>query len=77
MGSLVSVPSSSLVAFPFAGRSYTAHIIKLAAFSFAGTELIGLAASETPNPRQAMPGAVKGTFWRVVSSIATDPNFPS
>ncbi|KAF8066571.1 APC amino acid permease [Lyophyllum atratum] len=36
-----------------------------AAFSFAGTELIGLAASETPNPRQTMPGAVKGTFWRI------------
>jgi len=36
-----------------------------AAFSFAGTELIGLAASETPNPRATMPGAVKGTFWRI------------
>jgi len=37
-----------------------------AAFSFAGTELVGLAASETPNPRATMPGAVKGTFWRVI-----------
>ncbi|KAL7413890.1 amino-acid permease inda1 [Mrakia frigida] len=36
-----------------------------AAFSFAGTELVGLAASETPNPRESMPGAVKGTFWRI------------
>ncbi|KDE08980.1 hypothetical protein MVLG_00703 [Microbotryum lychnidis-dioicae p1A1 Lamole] len=36
-----------------------------AAFSFAGTELVGLAATETPNPRQTMPGAVKGTFWRI------------
>ncbi|KIY72262.1 APC amino acid permease [Cylindrobasidium torrendii FP15055 ss-10] len=36
-----------------------------AAFSFSGTELIGLAASETPDPRGTMPGAVKGTFWRV------------
>ncbi|KAI5474978.1 hypothetical protein MNV49_002131 [Pseudohyphozyma bogoriensis] len=36
-----------------------------AAFSFAGTELVGLAASETPNPRKTMPGAVKGTFWRI------------
>ena len=33
----------------------------------AGTELVGLAATETPNPRQSMPGAVKGTFWRIVS----------
>ncbi|KAF8147988.1 APC amino acid permease [Crassisporium funariophilum] len=36
-----------------------------AAFSFAGTELVGLAASETPNPRETMPAAVKGTFWRI------------
>jgi amino acid transporter len=36
-----------------------------AAFSFAGTELVGLAASETPNPRESMPAAVKGTFWRI------------
>jgi len=37
-----------------------------AAFSFAGTELVGLAATETPNPRKALPAAVKQTFWRVV-----------
>ncbi|KAF6760629.1 APC amino acid permease [Ephemerocybe angulata] len=36
-----------------------------AAFAFAGTELVGLAASETPNPRETMPAAVKGTFWRI------------
>lgn len=36
-----------------------------AAFSFAGTELVGLAASETSNPRESMPAAVKGTFWRI------------
>jgi len=36
-----------------------------AAFSFAGTELVGLAATETPNPRQTMPSAVKNTFWRI------------
>ncbi|KAF9473602.1 APC amino acid permease [Pholiota conissans] len=36
-----------------------------AAFSFSGTELVGLAASETPNPRKTMPSAIKGTFWRI------------
>ena len=36
-----------------------------AAFSFAGTELVGLAATETPNPRKALPSAVKQTFWRI------------
>ncbi|KAF9560800.1 hypothetical protein CPC08DRAFT_664998 [Agrocybe pediades] len=42
-----------------------------AAFSFAGTELIGLAASETPDPRKTMPGAVKGTFWRITLIYVT------
>ncbi|KAF5339711.1 hypothetical protein D9758_014909 [Tetrapyrgos nigripes] len=42
-----------------------------AAFSFAGTELVGLAASETPEPRQSMPGAVKGTFWRITVIFIT------
>ncbi|RSH87806.1 uncharacterized protein EHS24_000323 [Apiotrichum porosum] len=36
-----------------------------AAFSFSGTELVGLAAAETPNPRKTIPTAVKQTFWRV------------
>ena len=30
-----------------------------AAFSFAGTELVGLAATEHPNPRKALPSAIK------------------
>jgi amino acid transporter len=29
------------------------------------TELVGLAAAETPNPRKAMPTAIKQTFWRI------------
>lgn len=33
--------------------------------SSAGTELVGLAATETPNPRKSLPAAVKGTFWRI------------
>jgi len=36
-----------------------------AAFSYAGTELVGLAATEHPNPRKALPSACKMTFWRV------------
>lgn len=36
-----------------------------AAFSYSGTELVGLAATETPNPRETMPSAIKNTFWRV------------
>lgn len=36
-----------------------------AAFSFAGTEVVGLAVTESPNPRKVMPGAIKMTFWRI------------
>jgi len=36
-----------------------------AAFSFSGTELVGLAAAETENPRIALPKAVKQVFWRI------------
>jgi amino acid transporter len=36
-----------------------------AAFSFSGTELIGLAAAETRNPLKSLPGAVKQVFWRI------------
>nr|UJH94469.1 Gap1.2 [Starmerella bombicola] len=37
-----------------------------AAFSFAGSELAGLAAAETANPSRALPKATKQVFWRVV-----------
>ncbi|KAI9818220.1 MAG: glyceraldehyde-3-phosphate dehydrogenase 1 [Pycnora praestabilis] len=36
-----------------------------AAFAFAGTELVGLAAAETANPRKSLPTAVKQVFWRI------------
>jgi amino acid transporter len=36
-----------------------------AAFAFAGTELIGLAASESKTPMQTLPSACKQVFWRI------------
>ena len=36
-----------------------------AAFAFAGTELVGLAAAETQNPRKSLPTAIKQVFWRI------------
>ncbi|KAH7141698.1 amino acid permease-domain-containing protein [Dactylonectria macrodidyma] len=38
---------------------------KEAVFSFAGTELVGLAAAESNNPAKALPGAIKQVFWRI------------
>lgn len=36
-----------------------------AAFAFAGTELVGLAAAESNNPQKALPSAIKQVFWRI------------
>ncbi|KAK4101118.1 hypothetical protein N658DRAFT_507427 [Parathielavia hyrcaniae] len=36
-----------------------------AAFSFSGTELVGLAAAEARNPLKSLPGAIKQVFWRI------------
>lgn len=36
-----------------------------AAFAFAGTELVGLAAAETANPRKTLPAATRQVFWRL------------
>lgn len=37
-----------------------------AAFAFSGTELVGLAAAETKNPRKDLPKATKQVFWRIM-----------
>lgn len=36
-----------------------------AAFSFAGTELVGLTSAETENPAKTLPTATKQVFWRI------------
>ncbi|KAG7664203.1 uncharacterized protein J8A68_002266 [[Candida] subhashii] len=36
-----------------------------AAFAFAGTELCGLAAAESANPKKSLPKACKQVFWRI------------
>lgn len=41
-------------------------VFLIAGFSFQGTELIGVAAGETDNPKKAIPKAIKRTFWRLV-----------
>jgi len=38
----------------------------IAGFSFQGTELIGVAAGESKNPREDIPKAVKQVFWRIL-----------
>ncbi|KAL2878986.1 hypothetical protein SGCOL_005685 [Colletotrichum sp. CLE4] len=36
-----------------------------AAFSFGGTEMVGLAAAEATNPRRTLPKATRQVFWRI------------
>ncbi len=38
----------------------------IAGFSFQGTELIGIAAGESENPRETIPKATKQIFWRIL-----------
>lgn len=40
-------------------------VFTTAAFSFSGTEFIGLAAAEVDNPQKSLPHAVKQVFWRI------------
>ncbi|RDL32381.1 Amino acid transporter-like protein [Venustampulla echinocandica] len=48
------------------GMSGFTSILVTAAFSFSGTELVGLAAAETHNPSQSLPTASKQVFWRIL-----------
>jgi amino acid transporter len=47
------------------GFSGFCAVFVTAAFSFSGTELVGLAAAESSNPAKALPGAIKQVFWRI------------
>lgn len=48
-----------------AGFKGVCAVFVTSAFSFAGTELVGLAAAETENPRKSLPSATKQVFWRI------------
>ncbi|KAK6461545.1 amino acid permease-domain-containing protein [Scheffersomyces coipomensis] len=51
---------------PFAfGFKGVATTFVTAAFSYGGTEMIGLTAAETENPRKTLPKAIKQVFWRI------------
>ncbi|GAB6992404.1 amino acid permease [Paenibacillus pini] len=41
-------------------------VFMAAGFSFQGTELIGVAAGESENPRKNVPRAIKQVFWRIL-----------
>lgn len=41
-------------------------IFMAAGYSFQGTELVGIAAGESENPRENVPKAIKQIFWRIL-----------
>ena len=52
---------------PFNGGLFTVLGVFMAAgFSFQGTELIGVAAGESENPRENVPRAIRQVFWRIL-----------
>jgi amino acid transporter len=42
-------------------------VLVTAGFSFQGTELVGIGAGETVNPRKTIPSAIRWTFWGIFS----------
>ncbi|WP_028399316.1 amino acid permease [Ectobacillus panaciterrae] len=52
---------------PFHGGFMTTLGVFMAAgFSFQGTELLGVAAGETEDPRRSIPRAIRSVFWRIL-----------
>jgi yeast amino acid transporter len=65
-GYLEGQPAGSIASGAFnAGFKGLCSVFVTAAFSFAGTELVGLAAAEAKNPRKTLPTAIKQVFWRI------------
>ncbi|WP_050614874.1 amino acid permease [Bacillus testis] len=66
-GEAIGVKNFTIQDAPFNGGFLTVFGIFMAAgFSFQGTELLGVAAGESQNPRKTIPSAVKSVFWRIL-----------
>lgn len=50
-----------------------AAVLIQAGFSYQGTELVGIAAGETDNPRKTVPAAIRKTFWRIIIFVSSCP----
>lgn len=52
---------------PFVGGWLSVvSVFMIAGFSFQGTELVGVAAGESRNPKKDMPRAIRTIFWRIM-----------
>lgn len=64
-GMAVGVKNLTENPFP-AGFLATIGVFMAAGFSFQGTELIGVTAGESENPRENIPRAIRSIFWRIL-----------
>lgn len=48
------------------GFKGVSSVFVTSAYGYAGTELVGLAAAESTNPRKHLPSAIKQVFWRIL-----------
>lgn len=71
-GSYVGMSNFSIGEAPFLGDGFSGSLLTMlgvfliAGFSFQGTELIGITAGESENPKVNIPKAIKQVFWRIL-----------
>ncbi|WP_245920903.1 amino acid permease [Melghirimyces profundicolus] len=66
-GEAVGLKNWTIEDAPFhGGGAAILAVFMVAGFSFQGTELIGVAAGESENPRRNVPRAVRQVFWRIL-----------
>ncbi|MFT3876425.1 MAG: amino acid permease [Propioniciclava sp.] len=59
-------PTSGNTAPLFGGLGGFMAIFLMVAYTFSGTELTGVAAAETEDPRRTVPKAIRSVFWRLL-----------
>ncbi|MNE37057.1 Lysine-specific permease [compost metagenome] len=66
-GEAVGFTNLTAVDAPFHGGFFAfLGVFMAAGFSFQGTEMIGVAAGESNNPREHVPRAIRQVFWRIL-----------
>ncbi|CAO3690972.1 unnamed protein product [Umbelopsis ramanniana] len=66
-GNKISFTNWTIDGAPFVGGALSVFTTCLSAFfSFGGTEMVGITAGESSNPRKAVPRAMSQVFWRIL-----------
>lgn len=66
-GKAIGFSNFTVGAAPFNGGFFTIiGIFMVAGFSFQGTELLGITAGESENPKKNIPKAIHSVFWRII-----------